>query len=189
MFMRILGAVMSRVRKVGKPVLVVAAVLVTFGAVHAATAAQNGQRIGPGPDPTPIYSRQPYDSGYGPQPTPSSSLPDSQKPEVQLALRFTAAWLDTSGPSGKPDKAAWLARMSPITNPTFLDGLATTDLANVPQGKLAGFVKLTPTRHSDAWVQVHTTAGDFLVFSARRNMSDQWWINSIEPVGSTAGVK
>lgn len=166
-------------------VLVVVAMLAVFAAVQAANqriAAQ--QSAQPSGDPAPIYTRQPYAGGYGPQSSPSpSSTPDVQKPEVQLALRFTAAWLDTSG-----GKDAWLDRMRPAANPNFIDALATTDLGRVPQGQLTGpdggFVRLDPTVHADAWVTVHTTAGDFRVYSARRNMSDEWWVNSIEPVGT-----
>lgn len=161
--------------------LVVVAMLVVFAAVQAASHRVEQQSAQSG-DPSPVYSRQPYAGGYGAQPTPSpSATPDAQKPEVQLALRFTAAWLDTSG-----GKTAWLDGMRSTANPNFIDALATTDLGRVPRGTLAGsgggFVRLDPTVHSDAWVTVHTTAGDFRVYSARRNMSDQWWVNSIEPV-------
>lgn len=160
--------------------LVVVAMLAVFAAVQAASHRVAAQQLQPGPDPAPIYTRQPYAGGYGPKPSPSpSATPDAQKPEVQLALRFTTAWLDTSG-----GKEAWLDRMRPTANPNFIDALATTDLGRVPQGKLVGFVKLDQTVHADAWVTVHTTAGDFRVYSARRNMSDEWWVNSIEPVGT-----
>lgn len=180
---RLVAGLFRRGSRSVRVVLVVVAMLAVFAAVQAAShkVAQQSAQSG---DPTPIYSRQPYAEGYGPQPSPSpSATPDAQKPEVQLALRFTAAWLDTSG-----GKGAWLDRMRPTANPNFIDALATTDLGRVPVGKLTGsdggFVKLDPTVHADAWVTVHTTAGDFRVYSARRNMSDQWWVNSIEPVGT-----
>lgn len=167
-------------RRFGRVALVIALVCAAAVVVHAANRSVAARQAAPGPDPTPVYSRQPYSSGYGPQSSPSpSATRDAEKPEVKLALRFTSEFLDTSG-----GKQAWLDRMRPDTNPNYLDALSTTDVSRVPQGKLVGFVKQEPTVHSDVWVTVHTTAGDFRVYSARRNMSDQWWINSIEPVST-----
>jgi hypothetical protein len=72
---------------------------------------------------------------------------------------WVKAWLNTSG-----GKAAWLARLKPITEPQLFAGLQLTDIARVPHATVQPGTGVQPVEgRADVSASVPTTAGAVLV--------------------------
>ena len=122
---------------------------------------------------TPSVSPSPSGSAT---PTVAESGHKEEADPAVAAEAWVQAWLNTSGPSGKPDKAAWLARLQPITDPPLYAGLAQTDIAQVPgggKGVVQPGTRLSPIPgQADVTARVTTTAGQYDVTMTMRN--EQW---------------
>lgn len=178
-----LAAAVQRLTRVGfrrfLPVVLLVAVLLVLHFTRPTPRAE--AEPAPAPTASPTYSWRPYAPGYGrPVPSPSPT-PDDQKPEALLAVQFLHTYLDTTG-----GKEAWLARLQPLAAGDLYDGLALTDLQNLPHATPGQLVSVTPTSRGDATVVVGSSAGDFRLFVARVDAGDRWQVNNIEPAGRAA---
>lgn len=91
-------------------------------------------------------------------PAPRADDADLQR----AAARFVGTWLDVRG-----GHHAWLARLTPLAEPDLLQGLALTDLTQLPLATIRGPGRVMYASHRDALVQVPTTAGNLTVVLAR----------------------
>lgn len=101
-----------------------------------------------------------------PVPAEVDSGPHEDMDPTAAAEGWVAAWLDTGDPKVPvaERKAAWLARLKPITAPELYAGLALTDISRVPHAKVRPGTGVQPVEgRADVSAVVPTTAGGVLV--------------------------
>lgn len=151
-------------------VAVVALARVTLAALHRNVESAVSAPAAPAPAATVEPTPTPSESTPAPQPKPSPSKTPSIPTASELAVRFVAAWLNTSG-----GKQAWLGRLRPLVNGEFYDGLALTDVANVPHGGVRPGSKVLQQDSANALVYV-PVSGDAGAQAVTMTLQDGRWV-------------